>query len=136
LDIQILYIQRVVFDEFSAGFYVFAHQGGEDGFALGYVFEPDLQERAALGIHGRLPELLGGHFAEALVALDDVFLAALVQDVVEKFAGSVFLYDLGLFRASGRRLAGFLLRLLCFFTLIGAQIFIFVFAFVFILVVI
>jgi len=38
LDIQVLHIERVVFYEFSSGFYVFAHQGGEDGFALGYVF--------------------------------------------------------------------------------------------------
>src|SRR5271169_4155812 len=38
-DIQVFHVQRVVFDELSAGFYVFAHQGGEDGFALGYVFE-------------------------------------------------------------------------------------------------
>jgi len=40
LDIQILHIQRVVFDEFAAGFDIFAHQGGEDGFALGDVFKP------------------------------------------------------------------------------------------------
>jgi hypothetical protein len=39
LDVQVLHIQRVVFYEFSAGFYVFAHQGGEDSFALGDVFE-------------------------------------------------------------------------------------------------
>src|SRR6202453_1092828 len=78
LDIQVLYVERVVFYEFSAGFHVFAHQGGEDGFALGYVFEADLQERAALGIHGRLPELLGGHFSEAFVALHHVLFAAFV----------------------------------------------------------
>jgi hypothetical protein len=37
LDIQVLYIQRVLFDELAAGFDVFAHQRGEDGFAGGNV---------------------------------------------------------------------------------------------------
>src|ERR1700693_1581180 len=121
LDVQILHVQRVFFDEFSAGFYVFAHQRSEDGLTLGYVFEADLQKRAALGIHGRFPELLGSHFSEAFVALDDVFSAAFVQDVIEEFAGSMFLDDLRLFRPySERRLAGFLLRLLGFFFLSGA----------------
>src|SRR5947208_12626758 len=39
-DIQVLHIERIVFDEFAAGFDIFAHQGGEDGFALGDVFKP------------------------------------------------------------------------------------------------
>src|SRR5713101_7739009 len=119
LNVQVLHVQRIVFDEFSAGFYVFAHQGGEDGFALGYVFEADLQEGAALGIHGCFPKLLGGHFSEAFVALDDVLLAAFVQDVVEKFAGGIFLDDLGLFYAA-RWLAGFLLGFLGLFVFRGA----------------
>src|SRR5208283_3180761 len=119
LDVQVLYVERIVFDEFSAGFYVFAHQGGEDRLALGYVFEPDLQEGAALGIHGGFPELLGGHFSEAFVALDGVLFAAFVEDVVEEFAGGVFLDDLGLFRAALWRLAGFLLSFLGVFALRG-----------------
>src|SRR5437879_9979816 len=117
-----LHVERIVFDEFSARLYVFAHQGGEDRLALGYVFQPYLQESAALGIHGGFPELLGGHFSEAFVALDYVLLTALVQDVVEKLAGGVFLHDLGLFRSSfGRWLAGFLLGLLGFFAFSGTQ---------------
>src|SRR6266851_8739692 len=133
LNVQVLHVQRVVFDEFSAGFYVFAQQGGEDGLALGYVFEPYLQEGAALGIHGGFPELLGGHFSEAFVALDDVLFAAFVQDVIEEFSGRVFLDDLGLF-CSARWLAGFLLGFLgfCVVGLGGAQIFVFVIAFVFV----
>src|ERR1035437_24540 len=126
LNIQVLHVQRVVFDEFSAGFYVFAHQRREDGFALGDVFEPDLQEGAALGIHSRFPELLGGHFSEAFVALDDVLFAAFVQDVVEKIASGVFLYDLGLFRAARGWLVGSLLSLLGVFFLTRAQVFFFV----------
>jgi len=39
LNIQVLHVQRVVFDEFAAGFNVFAHESGEDGFALGDVFK-------------------------------------------------------------------------------------------------
>jgi hypothetical protein len=38
LDIQILYVDRVVFYEFSSRLYVFAHQRGEDGFGFWYVF--------------------------------------------------------------------------------------------------
>ena len=48
LDIQVLHVQRVVFDELAAGFNVFAHQRGEDGFALGDVFELHRQQRAPL----------------------------------------------------------------------------------------
>ncbi len=39
LDIQVLHIQRIVFDELAPGFDVFAHQRAEDDFALGDVFE-------------------------------------------------------------------------------------------------
>jgi hypothetical protein len=40
LNIQVLHVQRVLFDELPASFDVFAHQRGEDGFALGDVFKP------------------------------------------------------------------------------------------------
>jgi hypothetical protein len=40
LDIQVLHIERVFFDELPAGFDVFAHQRGEDGLALSNVFKP------------------------------------------------------------------------------------------------
>ena len=39
LDIQVLYVEGVVFDELAAGLYVFAHQRCEDGFAFGDVFQ-------------------------------------------------------------------------------------------------
>ena len=39
LNIQILNIQRVVFDELPAGFHVFAHERAEDGFAFRDVFQ-------------------------------------------------------------------------------------------------
>jgi hypothetical protein len=38
-DIQILYIQRVLFDELSTRLDIFTHEGGEDGFALSQVFK-------------------------------------------------------------------------------------------------
>jgi hypothetical protein len=41
LDIQILHVERIVFDKFAACFYVLTHQRGEDGLALGDVFELD-----------------------------------------------------------------------------------------------
>jgi len=34
-NIQVFHVQRVLFDKLTARFYVFAHEGGEDGFALG-----------------------------------------------------------------------------------------------------
>src|ERR1700678_4441723 len=51
LDIEILYVEGVFFDEFAAGFYVFAHERGKDGFAFGDVFELDGQEGATLRVH-------------------------------------------------------------------------------------
>ena len=41
LDVQILYVEGVFFDEFAARFDVFAHERGEDGFGFGDVFELD-----------------------------------------------------------------------------------------------
>jgi len=57
LDIQVLHIQRIVFDKLAAGFDVFAHQSAEDGFALGEVFEFYREQGASFGVHGGLPEL-------------------------------------------------------------------------------
>src|ERR1700746_3510715 len=39
LDVQVLHIQRLPFDELAPRFDVFAHQRGEDGLALGNIFE-------------------------------------------------------------------------------------------------
>ena len=52
---------------------------GRDG-----VLDRDLEEGPVLGVHRRLPELFGGHLAQALVALDgDALLALLVEEVEE-----------------------------------------------------
>jgi hypothetical protein len=41
LDVQVLHIERVLFDEFAAGFDVFAHHSGEYFLTLSDVFELD-----------------------------------------------------------------------------------------------
>ena len=41
LDVEVLDVEGVVFNKFAAGFDVFAHQRGEDGFGFGDVFKLD-----------------------------------------------------------------------------------------------
>ena len=43
LDVQILYIQRVLFDELPAAFDIFTHQRGEDLFGRGDILELHLE---------------------------------------------------------------------------------------------
>jgi hypothetical protein len=76
---------------FGAALDILAHQRREDLFGRGDVFELHLQQRAALRIHRRLPELRRGHLAQALVALDLVLLAALLDDVLEDLARRLLL---------------------------------------------
>src|ERR1035437_9761039 len=89
LDVEVLHVESIVLDELAAGFNVFAHQSGEDGLGFGDVFELDRKQRAPFGIHGGLPQLRGGHFAQALVALYLVVLFALFHDVGEELAGGL-----------------------------------------------
>ena len=83
LYVEVAYIQRVVLDKFAALFYIFTHQSGEDFFGFHEVFQLDLEQGAALGVHSGLPELRGAHLAQALVALHLVVLLALFDDVGE-----------------------------------------------------
>jgi len=39
LNVQVLDVEGIVFDELAARFYVFAHERGKDGFSFGDVFE-------------------------------------------------------------------------------------------------
>ena len=55
LNIEVLDIQSVVFDELASRFYVFAHQDGEDVVGLDHVFELYLHQRAAGRVHRRIP---------------------------------------------------------------------------------
>lgn len=63
LDIQVLHVQGVLFDELAARFHVFAHQCGKDGFGFRDIFQPHGEQCAALRVHRRLPQLFGAHFA-------------------------------------------------------------------------
>src|SRR6266581_4394854 len=87
LDVQVLHVEGIVLDELAASLDIFAHKGGEDGFAFREVFQLHRQESAALGIHGCLPELLSRHFSQAFVALNGEILAAFVEHVIEELAG-------------------------------------------------
>src|SRR5580692_3593827 len=55
LDIQILHIQSILFNKLAPCLHVLAHQGGEDGLALGNIFELHREQSPPLRIHGRLP---------------------------------------------------------------------------------
>ena len=41
LNVQVLHIEGIVLDELAASLDVFAHEGSEDGFTFGEVFEFD-----------------------------------------------------------------------------------------------
>lgn len=43
LDVEVLHVQRIVFDELAPRFHIFSHQRGENGLGLGNVFELDLE---------------------------------------------------------------------------------------------
>src|SRR5262245_9196471 len=49
LDVQVLHVERVVFDEPSARLDLVAHQDGEDFVGLDRVVNPDLEEGAFFG---------------------------------------------------------------------------------------
>ena len=56
---------------------VLAHQGREQLVGLGRVVEGDLEQDAVRRVHRGVPQLVGVHLAEALVALDRVLLGQL-----------------------------------------------------------
>src|ERR1700722_997976 len=97
LDIQILHIQRVVLDELPSRLHVFTHQRGENGLALRDVFQFHREQRAPFRIHGGLPKLRRGHFAQAFIALHDKIFAPFVQHILEQIAGVGFLHHFHFF---------------------------------------
>ena len=97
LDVEVLHIQRVLFDELAPRFDVFAHERGEDGLALGNVFKSHGEQRPPLGIHCRLPKLRRSHLTQTFVALDGEVLAAFIDDVIAKIADIRLLDDLDFF---------------------------------------
>ena len=94
LDVQILDVQRIVFDKLAPLLDIFAHQRGE--YLLGFhkVFQLHLKQRAPLGVHGGLPKLRGSHLAQSLVALDLIVLFSLLDNVGEKLAGGLLFHRL------------------------------------------
>ena len=107
-DVEVGDVERVFLDEFAARFDDIAHQPGEDRVGrVGFAFV-DPQERAGNGVERRFPQLLGVHFAKALVALDAQPLAPGIEDGGEQVgrAGDAAVADLRLTAIAG----GFLCR--------------------------
>src|SRR5260370_97391 len=69
-NIQIPYIQRVVFDELAPRFDGVSHQDRKNVVGFYGIIDPDLEQGALLRVHGGFPELLRIHFTQALVALN------------------------------------------------------------------
>src|SRR5437868_6413169 len=108
-DVQVLHVERVLLDELAPRFDVFAHERDEDGLAFGDIFQLHRKQRAALGIHRRLPKLRSCHLAQTFVTLDSELLPPFVDDVITKLADVGLFYDLDVF-ALGSLGSGLLLR--------------------------
>src|SRR5688572_2012920 len=76
LDVQVRDFARVVLDELAPGLDAVAHQHREDLRRLQVFADGDLLERAVLGVHRGVEELVGVHLAEALEALQRHAVAA------------------------------------------------------------
>src|SRR6478736_9189411 len=76
LDIEESHVLGVALDERAALLDVLAHEDREHLVRLGRVVEGHLEHQALLGVHRGLPQLLGVHLAQALVALDRVLLGS------------------------------------------------------------
>src|SRR5438132_14322057 len=79
LDVQVAHGLGVRLDESLAGIDVVAHQNVEDLVGLDRIFDLDAEQHAVLRVHGGLPELLGIHLTETLVASDLRFSGHLCQ---------------------------------------------------------
>src|SRR5690606_4325559 len=78
-DIEVGHLQRVVLDELAARFDHVAHQRAEDLGGGDGVLDPHAQQAAGIRVDRGFPQLLGGHFAQALEALDLATLLGLVH---------------------------------------------------------
>src|SRR6266508_6486296 len=84
LHIQIANVECVVRDELAAGLDLVAHECGEHLVGLRVIFRTDLQERPNIRIHGRRPERVRVHLAQALVAVDGDPLLAGGDEVLDE----------------------------------------------------
>src|SRR5204863_9430820 len=69
-DVKVPHLAGLGLDELLARLDPLAHEPGEDLVGLGGVVDLDPQEHPRLGVHRRVPELVGVHLAEALEPLD------------------------------------------------------------------
>src|SRR4051812_27985377 len=75
-DVEIPDIERVVLDELAARLHLVAHQRREHLIGFGVVFSADLKQRAMVRVHRGVPQRIGVHLAQALVAVDSDALLA------------------------------------------------------------
>src|SRR6476646_11912898 len=100
LNVQELHVAGVLLDEEAPRLDCVSHQRREDLVGGRLLLDLDLDQQALGGIHGRLPELLGVHLAEALEPRDLDALLRGVEDTGTEIAEA--LRDLS-FLADGDR---------------------------------
>src|SRR5688572_15000700 len=84
LNVEVRDAQGILLDEFAPWFDDIAHEAGEDLVGDVGLCDLDPKERAIGAVQRGLPQLLGVHFAQALVALDAEPLAACREHCVEE----------------------------------------------------
>src|SRR5215203_1222195 len=84
LNVEVPYVERVVFDELAPWLNSVAHQHSKDLVSFDHIVDPDLEQRALLGIHRRFPKLLRVHLAQTFVALDRQILLRCGQHFLEQ----------------------------------------------------
>jgi len=82
--VQIGHVQRIFLDEIAARLDDVAHQASEDLVGEVSLGDFDPEQRTVRRVERGLPELVGVHLAEALVALDGKALAAGGEDRLEQ----------------------------------------------------
>ena len=100
--IQIPHFQRVLLDEFAAGFDLVAHEDAEEVVGGADVFHADLQERAVGGVERGFAELFGVHFAQAFEAGD---LQALFAGGADGGGQAAEVFEAGFVFAAAERVA-------------------------------
>src|SRR5690554_475523 len=80
LDVEVLNIQGVLFDEFASQFDVVAHEDCEGFFGFDHIAEGHLYEGTLGFVHRGFPQLFGVHFTEAFVSLDALSAGAFGHD--------------------------------------------------------
>src|SRR4029079_16910803 len=96
-DVKVLHLACLALDEVLARTDLLAHQHRADLVGQPAIIAVDLEERPRLGVHRRLPELVGVHLAEALEALNGQILDVEVLDDLV-----ALLLALGVFRDLAR----------------------------------